>query len=190
MSDLSAYYNECFYYDEETGAVSWKERPDHHFKTLRGCRIFNAKFSGKGAGQRCSDNNGRRSSVQVVISDQAGNAKRRKVHRIIWEMKKGPIPPKTSIDHINGDPWDNRICNLRLATHSQNLRNIKIRSDNKSGVTGVSWSKGDNKWTVRISVDGRARSLGNFDEFDDAVLARKRAEAEYYEGFTRNPEHL
>jgi hypothetical protein len=59
------------------------------------------------------------------------------VHRIIWEMFYGPLEDGEVIDHINGDSADNRIANLRVVSHSENMRNCKKRSDNKTGVTGV-----------------------------------------------------
>lgn len=43
-------------------------------------------------------------------------------HRLIWEHVNGSIPAGMSIDHINGDRADNRISNLRLVTHQENIR--------------------------------------------------------------------
>jgi hypothetical protein len=43
-------------------------------------------------------------------------------HRLIWEHVNGPIPKGMSIDHINGVRSDNRIVNLRLVTHQENIR--------------------------------------------------------------------
>lgn len=84
------------------------------------------------------------------------------------------------IDHINHDTKNNRKSNLRIVTASQNNMNSSKRSDNISGVTGVSWHKGISKWRARINVDGNEIQLGYFVEFEDAVRARKEAEEKYF----------
>lgn len=61
-----------------------------------------------------------------------------RVHRIIWEMHFGDIPDGAFIDHINGNPGDNRIQNLRLASSMENSWNSKVHKDSISGVKGVS----------------------------------------------------
>ena len=102
-------------------------------------------------------------------------------HRLAWFMCYGKWP-EHNIDHINGDGLDNRIVNLRDVPQKLNLRNCRARTDNTSGVTGVSWDKGKSKWAVRIYADGKSLFLGRFAEFEDAVKARKDAEPKY--GFT------
>lgn len=58
-------------------------------------------------------------------------------HRVIWKLHHGSIDQSLVIDHINGDPRDNRIENLSLVTIAENLRNKSILAANKSGITGV-----------------------------------------------------
>lgn len=84
------------------------------------------------------------------------------------------------IDHISHNTKDNRKSNLRNVTSSQNNMNVSKRSDNTSGVTGVSWHKGIQKWRARINVSGKEVNLGYFEEFEDAVKARKEAEDKYF----------
>lgn len=60
------------------------------------------------------------------------------VHRIVWELHNGPIPPKTFIDHVDGNKLNNLIANLRLCNHKINARNSAKLARNVSGVTGVS----------------------------------------------------
>ena len=60
-----------------------------------------------------------------------------KTSRIIWYLFNGPIPEGLVIDHLNGDPWDNRIENLECKTSRQNMQNQRKRLTNKSGITGV-----------------------------------------------------
>ena len=91
------------------------------------------------------------------------------------------------VDHIhhpktNENKYDNRKENLRIVTQSQNCMNQHIRSNNTSGVKGVSWSKEKNKWQVKITVNYKQIHIGFFDEdkFEDAVQARKDAEEKYF----------
>ena len=60
------------------------------------------------------------------------------------------------------------------------MRNVKIRENNTSGVTGVDWSKKYQKWRARICVNKKEIHLGQFEEFDKAVAARKEAENKYF----------
>lgn len=76
-----------------------------------------------------SPNKSGRWSVQV-------NRKLYQCHRVIWEMFNGSCG-RLHIDHIDGDPLNNKIENLRLTTHAANMRNCKSRKDNKSGYKGV-----------------------------------------------------
>lgn len=84
------------------------------------------------------------------------------------------------IDHINHCVYDNRKINLRVVTHSQNMSNKKIHSNNNSGITGVCWHKASNKWWAYISKNKQRIDLGYFNNFEDAVKARKEAEEKYF----------
>ena len=88
------------------------------------------------AGGRRTDAKGIPSQCRVTI----GKSKIYSIHRIIWEMFNGPIPTGMVIDHMNGNPWDNRIENLRVVTHRQNVQNAKKSKRNTSGITGVRWT--------------------------------------------------
>ncbi|MFA5554549.1 MAG: HNH endonuclease [Phycisphaerae bacterium] len=74
------------------------------------------------------------------------------------------------VDHINGDGRDNRRANLRLATAMQNAWNVR-RTRGKSRYRGVKWHKYMKKWTAVISVCGKRRHLGYFDDEDAAARA-------------------
>ena len=67
------------------------------------------------------------------------------LHNIILPLKKGFY-----VDHVNRNPLDNRRCNLRYVTPSQNSTNSSIRSDNTSGYRGVSLNKISKKWIAKI----------------------------------------
>lgn len=87
-------------------------------------------------------------------------------------------------DHVNRNPLDNRRNNLREANRQENSRNHSLRKDNTSGVSGVNWSKRMNKWYARINNnDGKRISLGYFDDINDAIISRLKAEKKYYGEF-------
>lgn len=100
-------------------------------------------------------------------------------HRVAWKIVHGTEPE--FIDHINGDKSDNRIENLRSVSHSHNMRNQRRKYRGRSGVVGVSQLAGSGNWQARIGVnDGSSDkrvSLGTFPTKEEAVAARKAAEA-------------
>lgn len=108
--------------------------------------------------------------------------KQRKVHRIVMGVVDNI---SIEVDHINGDPSDNRKCNLRICTHSENLKNQKKHRDNTSGCTGVTWHKRDKVWRVQITVDGNRIEIGRFKNKEEAIEARKEAEKKYYGEYAR-----
>lgn len=106
------------------------------------------------------------------------------IHRLIWGIKTGKLPSrKYDINHINGIKDDNRWCNLRLATRGQNNMNSGNPVNNTSGQKGVHPTRG--RWYSRIKVDGKIIHLGVFENFNDAVNARKDAEIKYFGEFVR-----
>jgi hypothetical protein len=82
------------------------------------------------------------------------------------------------VDHINGNPLDNRRANLRMATPSQNSINQKDRADNTSGFKGVHYDRSRGKWMAFIGQKP-FKNLGRFDTFEEAKAARLAAEAEW-----------
>jgi hypothetical protein len=87
-------------------------------------------------------------------------------HRLIFLMQKGYLP--VELDHIDGNKLNNRIDNLREATRSQNELNKGMKKNNTSGVKNVFWSKEFNKWKVQMSVDGKKRHVGYFEDLEVA----------------------
>ena len=109
--------------------------------------------------------------------DNAKKKKRLSLHRLIMNFVNS-----TDIDHIRGKETrhDNRKLNLRAATRSQNNMNKGLQSNNTSGITGISWFSKTNQWRVYITVNKKFIHIGLFDNFDDAVKARKEAEEKYF----------
>jgi len=100
------------------------------------------------------------------------------VHRLIFMMHYGYFPKE--IDHIDGNPQNNKIENLREATHSQNNKNLAIKKNNTSGFSGVCFCKTRKKWSAQIVIDGKRKTLGRFENKEEAVLCRKMAEIKYF----------
>jgi len=103
------------------------------------------------------------------------NKKLIRMHRLIMNC-----PKNMDVDHIFHNTYDNRKEFLRIVTESQNNMNVSLKSNNTSGVTGVSWHTRDEKWIVQINIDGKQIHLGYFDDFNEAVRIRKDAEIKYY----------
>lgn len=97
-------------------------------------------------------------------------------HRLVWLYHYGDIP--VEIDHINGDKIDNRVENLRAATRRENMRNLPLRCDNKSGVHGVMWEKGKGLWVARIPRNGKLTTLGRSKDINVVIALRRKAEQE------------
>jgi hypothetical protein len=171
--------SELLSHDADTGALRWKPRSADWFKSSPGrsaahaAANWNAIWAGKPA-----------LDAAHIAGYREGQLLGQRVlaHRVIWKLVHGSEPPE--IDHVNGDPADNRLINLAPVSHAENMKNMKVRTDNKSGVVGVFWKKLENKWAAGIGVDGRNRHLGVFSDLNDAIAARKAAEVAY--GFHPN----
>ena len=77
-------------------------------------------------------------------------------------MSTGEDPRDKTINHLNHDRADNRIDNLSLATMKQQNEDKAMRSNNKSGYTGVSWHEGTQKWRVRVGE----KHIGLFEDLE------------------------
>lgn len=172
------YLDECLDYDPDTGDFTWKVRPIHHFNTVRGMNRTNSQFSGCYAGQIHVTHAGK-AYRKIKIQDRHYSA-----HRLAWIITYGSIDPYLEIDHIDGNGLNNAISNMRLVTGRENSINRRKRSNNISGVTGVSWNRRNKNWRVRISDGQREVSIGSFSSKADAIKARKDAEIKY--GYHKN----
>ena len=98
-------------------------------------------------------------------------------HRLIWLYHKGYLP-EVDVDHINGDPLDNRIGNLREASHQCNMQNQKLRNTNTTGVPGV--NKQYDKYRARLTVGKDYQmNLGSYNSILEAALARLTCEVQH-----------
>lgn len=99
-------------------------------------------------------------------------------HRLAFIWMEG-YTPENDVDHIDRNPLNNKWVNLREVSRACNLRNCKINSRNKSGVTGVCWHKAMDKWHAQICLNGKQIKIGFFSNIVDAAKARWQAEVKY-----------
>jgi hypothetical protein len=156
---LLARLRECFDYDPDTGLFFWKVSKRGIRRPQAGC------FAG---------------GYTVIQFDGV----RYRAHRLAWFYVHGEWPAH-EVDHINGIRSDNRIENLRLATHAENLRNQKLQARNTSGCKGVAFDRSRNKWMAQIHVAGKNINLGRFDTLNEASDVVKRARLQHHGEFAR-----
>ena len=106
--------------------------------------------------------------------------RRYKVHRIIYKMHNPDWDEKLKVDHKNNNRSDNRIENLQLATHAENTRKCIMRKNNTSGFKGVTYSKSIRKWISQIRINGKSKTLGSFDNPEDAADAYDKKAVEIF----------
>jgi hypothetical protein len=146
---------ELLNYNPETGIFRWKES--------RGC-----KESGSLAGNKNSYG-----YIQIQIDRKLYNAS-----RLAYLYIKGYLP-EYEVDHEDRVRDNNKWENLRHASRLCNMRNKSIYRNNKSGVTGVYWSKSKAKYESQIRINGKAKYLGHYHSLIEAVKARWEAEVKY-----------
>ena len=163
--------NALLKHDPETGQFTWLPR--------KGRRQWNAANAGKVAGSiQCRH---RIESGYIVISIHGWPYS---AHRLAWLVSYGNWP-EGDIDHKDRDGTNNRIDNLRLASHSQNRWNQKRPRHNTSGFKGVTWNKKRNRWQASIGFNGRTLYLGLHESPEAAHAAYSRAAHERFGEYAR-----
>jgi hypothetical protein len=101
-----------------------------------------------------------------------------KAHRLAFLYVEGYFP-EYGLDHINRNKSDNRWSNLRQVSQTCNMRNVKKRKNNTSGVVGVCWDSARCLWKSQIHINYKNMRLGTYESFEEAVKARWNAEKKY-----------
>lgn len=104
-----------------------------------------------------------------------GKNKYIRFHRLVMGARQNEY-----VDHINRDKRDNRKSNLRICKHIDNDRNKDISSKNTSGYIGVGYDNARKKWKASITVNRKSIYLGRYPTIEEAIVARLRAEKEYF----------
>lgn len=169
------YVLECVSVDIDSGQAVWRRRPESHCAS-QGERsvLYTRRYEGKPV------------SLQVGIEGYRffkltyeGRRHRIKMHRLVLAVALGGWP-QGMVDHINGDPLDNRRANLRLVDRKGNAQNRRRASRNSStGYLGVCRTRRSQKFPfrARIRVDGKQFDLGGFETAEaayEAYVAAKR----------------
>jgi hypothetical protein len=152
-------------YRPDEGTLIWKTRPQEMFPDSRACKIWNTKNAGKVAGSISKRSN----RVSITIFKVA-----RAAPRLIWLIVYGEYPPH-DVDHVDNNPLNNRLSNLRAATRPQNLWNRRINKNNSCGLKGVCLDKRRNQWKAEIMVHRKKMFLGYFSTKEEAHHAYQKA---------------
>jgi len=135
---------------------------------------------------RSKQRNGTRGGIRVPVNgkrylilnmSKEGKKKTRRIHQLVFESFNGRYDRKNFvIDHIDNNPHNNNLTNLRLVSHRENVaKDVK----NTSGYTGVSWHKPLSKWRTQAVINGVKKHLGYYD-------CKLRAAYEYNKAIKNN----
>jgi hypothetical protein len=91
-----------------------------------------------------------------------------------------------TVDHIDGNPSNNKIENLREVTQTQNNYNAILKTNNTSGFKNVYWNKRSSNWVVMVKIDRKNKHIGYFNCIKEANKAAIKARKQYYGEFTRD----
>ncbi len=163
------------YLDYRNGQLFWKKRPDSlQLLSTRLRNSWDGRFLGKRAGSPM------RHGYRLITVDGS----RYLEHRIIFQMLRGPFDGGQYVDHINHDHTDNRIENLRLCSHAENLMNQPGRPSKYGALPKhVHWNENEQKYKVVLRANGKAHHIGTFSTLDEASTAAKDARARLHGEF-------
>ena len=114
------------------------------------------------------------------------NSKQHLVHRLIYLHQNGEMPE--IVDHVDGNPRNNMIENLRAANRSENNCNSSVYKNNSTGVKGVSYSKRTDSYIARVQRNGKRVTIGSFKLLEDAKQAVNAARLKIHGKFCKNQE--
>lgn len=165
MAEITqALVRDIFNYDAATGKLIYRDRSS----PWSSCEKTGPSMRSRRLGKEAGFYNRGYIAVQVA-------GKRMTAHRVVWLWVHGTLPSQ-EIDHINGNRMDNRIENLRCVDCVENMRNMGLRKDNKTGFHGVRYSKRRNNFRVEISIKNHVHFIGDYDDFNMAIEVRKAVE--------------
>ena len=164
--------HELFAYEPDTGRLTWRFREN-------GPTCWNARHAGQDAGAL------EKGGYFVVNLAAKGKRSNYRVHRIVWAMMTGTWPEASvQIDHRDGVRSNNSWSNLRLATATQNCRNISV-ARGSTGLKGVYVVARSAPYISMIRIQGRIRHLGYFSDKYVAARAYDAAAIEHFGEFAK-----
>ena len=123
-----------------------------------------------------------------VILRSDGKSYTKKIHKLVAEYFIANPYNKNCVDHVDNNKLNNNINNLRWATYQENQMNRQLNSNNTSNYKGVIFYKPSNKWRAQIQIDGKMKTLGLFENIEDAINARVKKVKEVYSEFMNSCE--
>lgn len=108
------------------------------------------------------------------------------VARVCFAWYHGKDPGAKQVDHKDTNPANDRIRNLRLATHSQNMYNQKRNKANTSGIKGVYYQESRGKFVAMIKIKGKSKYLGSFLTKEEAGERVAKARKELHKVFAND----
>lgn len=133
------------------------------------------------AGKRCGTITKQNSGIKYILLRV--KYKQYLAHRVAYLLTHGEIPEGLEIDHINQNGLDNRACNLRAVSRTENQRNkrrIIAKRGGGVGVLGVHFDSNRGKFKATIRFNGKQITIGRYDDIFDAICARMSAENKYW----------
>lgn len=156
------YLKQLLHYTPETGVFTWRETRNGKVKVGQEAGYLNSPVPHR----------------RVEINGKSYGA-----HRLAWYYVHGYFPLGV-IDHIDGNPNNNILTNLRECSQAENIRNTRKSKNNATGETGVYWHSRDKVWHASAGFNDRLQHLGYFINKEDALAARKKFEIDNFGEFS------
>jgi len=170
-------FDEYLYYDESSpSGLRWKERIRYDFITMRAYLSFQSQYVNKVAGTICHPKDKTNPWWQLNLM-----GKTYVCSRVIYTLLRKD-PGVFQIDHIDRDPLNNIILNLRLATSAENNCNRSFSKLPESGYRGV--RKNGSGWQASIKKNGKTFHLGTYNSPEEADLIYRKSSTEIHKEFS------
>lgn len=156
----------------------WKEIPDFPDYQISNLGRVKSLWHGK---ERILKQNKSGSGYLTVSLCNKSKKKTFNIHKLLGIAFLG-FPE--NVDHINGDPTDNRLENLRPCSCSENNRNVRIKPNSTTGFPGVCFNKVAKKYQAQIRFDGKRKHLGYFNTREEAFIAYREANLKLFGEFS------
>lgn len=176
------FLEECFVVDFTTGTLTWKVRPLHHFPNVKSWKIWNTSYSGTVAGAT----SWRTKSYffkRVTICKMYFT-----VHHVVWVMHAGGMFDSDNfvLDHIDRNPLNNAIDNLRLVSQQENVWNASgaKKASSLSEFKGVSFDNTRQKWVLQFVAMGGLKIRARFNDEQSAAYLYRVFSEEFHNEYS------